>query len=437
MTSDKTNSAAVCLVICVDTEGPLYESVEECIRRVNHTFGTSYPEDARSLARLEDGSAEMPAEHADAIRTMVSPKVRDWLGNWKDIDDNIDYALSEEFRAGIVDDEENGLVMNWFVCDWVDDFKVNPRRKTIGVNSIFEYYWARFDHDRANNPIYFHHHALPFSGATHHPARNWTNSTGHIAKLSAGVLDYGHFPACARTPIMAPDISYFLDQYFPFDLSSLSLDDDTDQPDVDLRRFVDWKGAPSDWSLYRPDYLDYRVPGSMQRWIGRCLQVGSRYGNLDEAELTSAFEKARSGDSVLVSCHVHDHSPMRKYGEFFAMVDAVRRRYSDIPFYNCSAVDAFRRVLELPGQENFSLRIERQADTFRIESSGPIHGSQPWFCFKTKDGRYLWDNLDCMRENEWRYIFDAMTFPVDLVAEVGVAANNSAGDSAVVRLDLS
>ena len=424
-------SGEVHFVICVDTEGPLNETDEACVIRLNQLFGLELPVERETLGRLRAGDFALDPGVREKILRIISPEVRDWLGDWGKLEENLDYSMSEDFRNQVVDDEGKGLVLNWFVCDWNGAFTVNPRKKQMGLNGVFDVIWNRFKNRAATDPIYFHHHSLPFSRATHHPSRNWTNETSHITSLLSHLIDYGHFPACVRTPIMAPDISFFLDQYFPFDMSSFSDPmDGADQPDVKARRFVDWLGAPSDWSLYKPDPYDYRKPGAGHRWIGRSVQLGSRYGNLSREEMDKAFKKAVAGESVLMSCHIHDHSPMRKFGYFWPELQEIRHRHPDVRFLNATAVDAFRAVANLEPKPRPTLEIMFENNTAFITSDREILGLQPWFGFKTKDGAYLWDNMDAVEDRLWRYVFDEYTVPLSRLDAIGVAACDSYGNVA-------
>lgn len=432
------SKGSVNFVLCVDTEGPLNETALACVTRLNHLFDLSLPLEAETLDKLRQGGFDLPDEVRRQINKVIAPDVRDWLGTWDQVEQNIDDCSTPEYRAQAVDDDGNGIVFNWFVCDWSGDFRVNPRHKPIGINGVFERYWERFHNKADTDPIYFHHHSVPLTKATHHPCRNWTNDTSHITSLVSQMLEFQHFSPCVRTPIMAADISFFCDQYFPFDLSNIALPpSSSDQPDVASRRWVDWEGAPSDWSIYKPDPYDYRISGAGKRWIGRSIQLGSRYGNLDEAEMSKAFERASTGEDVLMSCHIHDHSPMRKYGAFWAMLDKMRTAYPAVHFRNSTAVDAFRRVAGIQDCPAPKLTMTIEGDEVWIDADAPIFGVQPWFGYKTKLGEYGWDNLDVIEPTRWRYTFDALTVPIDFISAVGVACCDASGNTAVVTKELS
>ena len=78
-----------------------------------------------ALAALQNGEMDL-GEHTEAVAKVVSPDIRDWHGNWKDVEANVDFGRTPEYRNQVVDDEGRGLVFNWFICDWKEE--VQPRR---------------------------------------------------------------------------------------------------------------------------------------------------------------------------------------------------------------------------------------------------------------------------------------------------------------------
>jgi len=426
-------SGSVHFVLCVDTEGPLYESRGELFKRLGLLFGIDLEPSEENLRLLREGRIDLGGRE-EAVKKVVSPAVCDRLATWDRVLESVEKGNTPEYRNQLLDDDGKPIIFNWFLCDWVG-FEQNPRRKSLGLNVIFSQYWSLFAGEPETNPIYFHHHSVPFSRASHHCCRNWSNSSTHILRLSAALLEYGHFPAAVRSPIQAPDISFFLDQIFPFDLSNTAGDADG-QPDVLSRRFSDWLDAYDDWTVYRPDYANYQRPGDMRRAIGRCLQLGSRYGNLTRSDAVRAFEKARGGEAVLLSGHFHDWTHVDRLCPYFAMIDEVRREFPDVAYLNATCVDAFRSVLRLEPREPPRFDMKLDGNVFVCRSDKDLFGPQPWFCFRTKDGHYLWDNMDMFPGRRWQYVFDDETFPLDAVDRIAVAANDSYGNAAARVFDL-
>lgn len=47
----------------------------------------------------------------------------------------------------------------------------------------------------------------------------------------------------------------------------------------------DWRGAPADWSLYHPDFYDWRRSGNMNRWVARILNMMARHRSITVEEI--------------------------------------------------------------------------------------------------------------------------------------------------------
>ena len=52
---------------------------------------------------------------------------------------------------------------------------------------------------------------------------------------------------------------------------------------------------------------------------------------------------------------------------------------------------------------------------------------------KTKDNKYIWDNFDFQRNNEWSYTFDRDSITFDKIVVIGIAANNNCGKTEVCK----
>ena len=97
--------------------------------------------------------------------------------------------------------------------------------------------------------------------------------------ITRRIIDRNWFPTVNRAGYHTEraDSHWLLEQWIPFDLSNQSCLTDDEQPDVSGGRFGDWRRAPSDWFLYNPSHDDYQKPGHCRRFIGKCLNVGTRF----------------------------------------------------------------------------------------------------------------------------------------------------------------
>ena len=133
--------SVIYLVHCVDTEGPLYESLDATAERLEKAFGISV---LPSPTLLEDVRA------GKGIPEKILPQVNEFLSrisynkDWGMIDEMLDDMLSDKWRNKHVDDFGMGYSFNWFVMDHVG-FESNPRRRSMGYHSIYDYYRSRFD----------------------------------------------------------------------------------------------------------------------------------------------------------------------------------------------------------------------------------------------------------------------------------------------------
>ena len=123
------------------------------------------------------------------------------------------------------------------------------------------------------------------------------------------------------------DINFWLESWIPFDLGHQNFGNENEYKKISpvVGRFVDWRGSPTDWTIYHPSFYDHRAKGNMRRWIARCLNLNTRYNNISINELNKAFNKAKNGENVLVSVTNHDFRDMVSEVENF--VRDVKSKY--------------------------------------------------------------------------------------------------------------
>jgi hypothetical protein len=245
--------------------------------------------------------------------------------------------------------------------------------------------------------------------------------------------------------VTRPDSHWFLEQHIPFDFSNqaaASTAEDRAQAGLDDGRWGDWRRAPSTWEPYHPDHDDYQKPGDCRRWIARCLNVGTRYRLLSEADVRQAFAEAREGGPVVLAFTDHDFRDIRPD------IETVRERlalvaadFPDVPFKFCEALEAMRAALTLSPEPACELQtslesVGASAHALVVRSAVPTFGPQPWLALKTTAGTYHHDNFDILEPfHSWRYVFDEETFPLEALAAIGLAANNPYGITTVVKVE--
>lgn len=441
-------TSAVHVVHCVDTEGPLHESVEATFERLQAMFGLELEPSTRTLESLQNGDLDLGGLES-AVQKVVDPHLLDYKDTWDKLDAMLRDCLSPDFRNLSRDSAGGGWRYNWFCVDHVD-YNVNPRRRDIGYHNVFDHYRAVIrDTASEQDGVHFHYHPHNFRREAHQCATHWWASSDSLHQtLSRRVIDRRWFPAVVRPGfhVIRPDSHWFLEQFIPFDYSSQAgppAAEEEAQSDIEAGRFGDWRRAPSTWQPYHPSHDDYQVPGQCRRWIARCLNIGTRYRLLTEGEIRQAFQEASEGRPVVLAFTNHDFRDMRPdIQEVRDTLARVSVDFPHVPFRFCEALDALRQALHIPAQSPCEFDMSLQNTTgdgfaLTVRSTTPTFGPQPWLALKTTSGTYHFDNFDIEEPFlRWRYVLDGQTFPLRAVDSIGVAANNSFGVTSVSVLDV-
>lgn len=442
-----TEASTVHIVHCIDTEGPLHESVEATFERLREIFQLDLEPSARLLSDLQAGRVSLGGCEA-AVQKVIAPTLLAYNDTWDKVDRMLERLLSEPFRNAMLDSAGSGWVYNWFCVDHVD-YDANPRRRDVGYHNVFSHYRRLLkETDSGQDGLHFHYHPHAFSREAHRSATHWwANSDSLFQVLSRRVIDHGWFPAAHRAGfhVTRPDSHWFLEQYIPFDFSNQSAaatTEDSAQFGVADGRFGDWRRAPATWAPYHPSPADYQTPGSCRRWIARCLNVGTRYRLIEEQDVRQAFREATEGQPVVLAVTNHDFRDMTPDVERVrALVARVAPEFPDVRFRFSEAISAMREALGFAAGLPcvFNLRLRRVNDkryVLEVSSDTPSFGPQPWLALRTVAGRYHFDNFDIDRPfYAWRYVLDEDTFPLAALTHVGVAANTATGVTTVSVLD--
>ena len=123
---------------CLDTEGPLYESPEETILRINYIFKTNLEPDPKLLDRLKREEIDLGGLEKKIAR-ILTDKLTGFLSTWDQINKMLDKAMSKTYRNTMTDSFGGGWVYNWHCVDHVG-YDDNPRRRDMGYHNIFDFY---------------------------------------------------------------------------------------------------------------------------------------------------------------------------------------------------------------------------------------------------------------------------------------------------------
>lgn len=440
-------SEAVYIVHCIDTEGPLYESVDATFDRLREIFHIDLPASEDLLRRLQAGEVHLEGLET-AVQKVVDPHLLAYNDTWDKVDAMLAKLMSVPFRTQVPDSVGQGWIYNWFCVDHVD-YDLNPRRRDIGYHNVFEHYSALTRETWSmQDGLHFHYHPHSFRREAHRCATHWWSSSNSLHQIiSRRIIDHHWFPAAHRPGfhVIRPDSHWFLEQHIPFDFSNqatVNCAEDGSQFGLLGGRFGDWRRAPASWEPYHPSSDDYQVAGNCRRWIARCLNVGTRYRLLHERDVRQAFAEAADGKPVVLAITNHDFRDMEPdIDAFRKLLTRVAVDFPKTPFLYCEAVSAMRAALDLTPLPPCELELElRQIDdrthVLQVSSATPTFGPQPWLALKTVEGTYHFDNFDIDTPfHQWQYVFDEETFPLASVSAIGVAANNAFATTAVAVIN--
>jgi hypothetical protein len=437
----------VYIVHCIDTEGPLHESIQATFKRLHDIFHLDLEPSLDLLQRLQEGSVDLGGLEA-AVQRVVDPHLLAYNDTWPKIDSMLIELMDESFRTRIRDSSGSGWIYNWFCVDHVD-YEANPRRRDIGYHNVFEHYLAMIkETGSTQDGLHFHYHPHSFRKEAHRCATHWWASSDSLHQIiSRRVIDHLWFPAAHRPGfhVIRPDSHWFLEQHIPFDFSNQAMVDlavDGNQFGLLGGRFGDWRRAPATWEPYHPAADDYQVGGKCRRWIARCLNIGTRYRLLEERDVRQAFAEASEGKPVVLAFTNHDFRNMAPdINSTCELIQKIAAEFPEVPFFFSEAVTAMRSALNLPHLPPCELdlsmhSINNSTHVLKVSSSIPTFGPQPWLALKTVDGNYYFDNFDIsIPFHEWQYVFDDETFPLSRMRAIGAAANNAFGTTTVVAMD--
>ncbi|WP_272010104.1 hypothetical protein [Roseovarius sp. ZX-A-9] len=445
-------AATVHFLHAIDTEGPLYESLQASFERLDELFGiTNLPRTRETLRQLQEGEINLGGKE-DEIRQLLRGHRINYMDNWPKVDAMLDRVMDPGFRMSRPDSFGQGWVYNWFCLDHVE-FKVNPRRRAMGYHAIHDHYLQRTsEQPDCRDEIQWHFHPMSTYREAHRCATSFVNSPHLHETLARRIIERGFFPSVYRAGFQTerPDSNFFLEQWIPFDISNTALDPRqawTDSIDLRNGRSGDWRRARHDWTPYHPHHDNYQLEGACRRWIGRALNLMNRFANLEYFEIEKAFAQAAEGRPALVGMASHDFRDLGpEVEEVRDMIDRARKAYPDVPYRFCGANEAFQRTLDLPVETTPQLDLSLELDSNPTDDvpnltvrtlAGQVFGPQPFLAIETRGQRFIHDNLDFdTKDGTWFYAFHSDTLPFDDVRRIGVGANDAFGRSSVKVIEI-
>lgn len=430
----------VYIVHCIDTEGPLYESIDATFERLESVFNVCLEHTKENLIKLQNKAIDLGGVE-EAVFNMVEPKRLNTNDTWEKLDRMLDRILSDDFREQLLDSEGKGWIYNWFCVDHVGFKDVNPRRRDAGHHNIYDHYHSRNKDNK--DLIQFHYHPVSICGHFNVSGTTYLNSNNIFDILCRKVIDRNWFPSCFRPGFHTerPDSHWFLEQWIPFDYANQATENlNNEQLDLSNGRFGDWRRAIKEWKPYHPSHDDYQVEGNCRRWIARCLNMDARIREIRQKDFIEGFKRANDGESTIISFTNHDFRDMTdEIDKMRKMINEASKIYPEVKFYYSNAISAMRKALDMKVQNinlDFNIKIkENNTAIMEISSNDNIFGPQPFLAIKTITGEYIWENLDFQGNNKWTYHLDENTLKTNMIEKIGVAANSKEGLSEVVVYD--
>ncbi len=434
---------------CIDTEGPLYESLKAKFQRVKDIFNIEIKPSISNLRKLKNQKIPLNGKEKK-IANVLSNHLTNYNYNWKKIDEMISRIFSKKFRLSHTDSFGAPWVFNWHCLDHVG-YKSNPRRRTLGYHKISDYYQKILKKNKYKDYVHWHFHPMSTYKEAHRCATSYATSPELYQILCRKIIERDYFPSVFRAGFQAerPDSNLFLEQWIPFDFTNMSSKNNKDLDlslDFKLGRSGNWRRAPKDWDIYHPSHDDYQKPGNCRRWIGRALNVLNRIASINQKEVDSAFRQAQKKGYALVGFASHDFRDLEHEVKFLDnLIKKSHKKFKNVKYKFCEAKYAFSEIVKLKEKTkikplNFKVKFFKKTrkDFARLMvkvTQGEVFGPQPFLAIKTKKGRFMYDNFDFSSNKKiWHYAFHSDTILIDDVSIVGIAANDKLGNTCIKKI---
>lgn len=429
------------VVHCVDTEGPLDETLDATFDRLDSLFGIRLPSTKENLLKIQNLEFDFSGQE-QAIANCFTPELLRYNSTWTELETMLDEILSEKFRLQLPDSDGKGWVYSWHCMDHMG-FTTNPRHKDYGYGKIFRFYKSKLQKSRnSSDELNWHFHPLSVTRNPTHAATSYVNSYDVLIEIMCRrILEDSWFPVVNRPGFHSerPDSHAFLEQWIPFDYANQFCEEDQDQPDTSEGRFGDWRRAPKSWRGYHPSHDDYQTPGYCRRTIFRCLNIGTRMRSLTNQHVTEAFKEAETYGAAILAFANHDWRNIKPDIErVLDLVSSAHRNFPDVRIKYSGAEEAAKSLLGFQNEPTLKFYAHLIDNRLNVEViSGDIFGPQPFLAIQTKSGSFFHDNFDVMVPRKvWTYVLDEQTIRLEDISMIGVGSAGKFGNFAVSVLNL-
>ena len=444
----------VYIVHCVDTEGPLYESLSAKFERIKEVFNVNIKPTLKNLKKLKLKQIPLNGKEKK-VAMLLSSHLTNYNDTWGKIDNMLKKIFSKNFRNENKDSFGRNWIFNWHCLDHVG-YKHNPRKRVLGYHKIFDHYSQKLRSVKGHlDKIHWHFHPMSTYKEAHRCATSYVNSPELYQILCRRIIEKKWFPSVNRAGFWTerPDSHLFLEQWIPFDISNMSTENSTEKDNsLDFKhgRSGDWRRANKDWTIYHPSHDDYQQEGNCRRWIGRALNVMNRIGNINQKEIDKAFYQARHKGPALVGIASHDFRDLESEVNFLRkLIKKSSQKFKDVKFQYSEVKESFVELVKykenikripkpLKLKIKFNKKTKNDFPSITVKTmQGKVFGPQPFLAIETKSKRFIHDNFDfSIKKGTWHYAFHPNTLPIKDVSKLGIAANDGFGNTFITRLNL-
>jgi hypothetical protein len=419
----------VYVVHCVDTEGPLEETLEATFERLRKERNIDFPPSLHTLEALQRKEIDLGGQEDD-IADYLSPSRLSYLSTWQSLEKMVLEVTDQGYRKAHASPDGNLYTFSWFIVDVVG-YKDNPRRKATGFHTIWDKY-QRILKDRFFNDIFgWHFHTVPPTHDALHYNTSWTNNDFHEQVLARRVIERQWFPSLFRAGgvIERNDLSYWLERFIPFDYSNQN----NKYATFKAGDQSDWRHAPTKWMPYHPSFYDYRKKGNMKRSIFRCLDVKNMGCILDESEVREAFQQAQESGHAILAYTNHDRRDMRpEITHMHRLIEATAKDFPEVQWQYSNALAAARSALNISCNRPLEIQLSVENNILKIRSNQPLFTGDLFLAVEERGGIFYRDNTTIESDTEWAYSSPRW----DNIVSVGVGAVTSDGQSTCASLKL-
>lgn len=442
---ESCNTGKVFVVHCIDTEGPLDESITETFRRIEEISGLHLVPSEDTLRRIQEKQIDLSGKE-EMLANIFSKRLLSYNRDISSIHKMLEEITSDNYRMRYVDSFGGGWKYSWFIMDHID-YEVNPRYRLTGYNGIYDLYKEFYmSHNIKEDEFQWHVHAGGTYKEGNRSGHTYWNSRVVMESLAHRLIDRGDFPSAVIAGMWteSADSHWLFEQYFPYDFTNKACKVDyLCQDDIQQSRNASWDRAKSDWSWYHPSHDDYQTEGNCRRTIFRSLNVSSRVYTITQEDVYQAFDRANKGEDTVLAIDGHDFRDMRyDIKEVYEYIIRAKEKYHDVQWKNETASTAAHTVLK---EKRIPITLDIDINThsskrmsISIEANISSFGVEPFFSIKMRGGRYMVERLMIIEPfKKWKYVFDDNTVIPDDVECVGIATNSQCGTGALRVLTLN